>query len=177
MSLIAALVIGAPSTLTKTKLNGILFGKSIVFDHVQILKLSHRASVKSGSKKDEAEVYVFTFQQGADLLYDNGIKFHVNLNPGSKLENTMINQQSLKFGTPEYSKMVHGHTTGPSCGRGALAVFIDANGKIESASDRIKFKFFCKALGNGEYKASIFGYAAEHKAGVQGNFRFKLEKA
>ncbi len=177
MSLLAALVIGTPTTLTKAKLDGILFGKAVVFDYVQVEKLSQRASAKSGGKKDEAEVYVFTFQQGSELMYDSGIKFHINLTPGTKLEKAIINQQSLKFGTPEYSKMVHGHTAGPSCGRGALAVFIDANGKTESASDQIKFKFFCKSLGNGQYKASVFGYPAEHKAGVQGNLTFKLRKS
>lgn len=177
MSLISALVICTQTTLTKAKLDGILFGNAVIFDHVQVQKLSSRASAKSGGKKDEAEVYVFTFQQGSELMYDNGIKFHVNLTPGTKLEKAVINQKSLKFGTPEYSKAVHGHTTGPSCGRGALAVFIDSNGKTESASDQIKFKFFCKPLGNGQYKASVFGYSTEHKAGVQGHFTFKLRKS
>lgn len=168
---IAALLDASPA-----KLNGILFGKSIVFDHVTVQKMSNRAMAKGGGAKDEADTYVFTFQQGSDLIYDNGIKFHVNVNPGVKLEKAKLVQPSVKFGTPEYSDVIHGHTTGTSCGRGAMAVFINAGQRIESASDQIKFKFFCKPLPNGAYKASIFAYNAEFKTGVQGSFSFKISK-
>jgi hypothetical protein len=110
------------------------------------------------------------------MFYDQGIKFHLNVNPGSKLAKLSLTQPSVKFSTPEYSKVVHGHSKGVSCGRGAMVAFIRSAGKSESASDQLRFKFFCKPLANGEYKASIFAYASEFKSGVQGNFTFKLEK-
>lgn len=171
MTWIAALLVAQP-----TRLDGILFGKPVVFDHARVEKMSARASAKSEGKKDEADVYVLTFQKGADLFYDQGIKIHLNVNPGVKLAKLSLTQPSVKFGTPEYRKVVHGHSKGVSCGRGAMVAFIDSAGKTESASDQLRFKFFCKPLANGEYKASIFAYNSEFKSGVQGNFTFRLEK-
>lgn len=52
-----------------------------------------------------------------------------------------------------------------------------ARSKWKEGSDQINFKFPSKSLGNGQYKASVFGYPAEHKAGVQDNFTFKLQKS
>jgi hypothetical protein len=100
----------------------------------------------------------------------------LNVNPGTKLAKLSLTQPSVKFGTPEYRKVVHGHSKGVSCGRGAMVAFIRSAGKSESASDQLRFKFFCKPLANGEYKASIFAYNSEFKSGVQGSFTFKLEK-
>jgi hypothetical protein len=172
MICIAALFLAQPA-----RLDGILFGKPVVFDHAVVQKLSGRASAESnGKKEDEADVYVLTFMKGADMFYDQGIKFHLNVNPGMKLAKLSLTQPSVKFSTPEYSKVMHGHSKGSSCGRGAMVAFIRSAGKSESASDQLRFKFFCKPLANGEYKASIFAYASEFKSGVQGSFTFKLEK-
>lgn len=171
MVVCAALVIGSPA-----KLDGTLFGKSMVFDHARVQKLPTRASAKSNGHKDEADVYVFTFQKGTSVISDVSISFHVNVNPGVKLDKAKLVLPSVKFGTPEYSKLVHGHSKDASCGRGVVAVFMELNGKSESVSDQVKFKFFCKPQPNGSYKASIFAYNSEFKSGVQGNFTFKLEK-
>ena len=171
MICIAALFVAQPA-----RLDGILFGKPVVFDHAVVQKLSSRASAEGDGKKDEADVYVLTFMKGVDMFYDQGIKFHVNVNRGVKLAKLSLTQPSVKFGTPEYRKVVHGHSTGVSCGRGAMAAFIKSAGKTECSSDQLRFKFFCKPLANGEYKASIFAYTSEFKSGVQGNFTFKLEK-
>ena len=57
-----------------------------------------------------------------------------------------------------------------------MVAFITSAGKTEAASDQLRFKFFCKPLANGEYKASIFAYTSEFKSGVQGSFTFKLGK-
>jgi len=171
MNCIAAILVTQPA-----RLDGILFGKPVVFDHAVVQKHSGRASAEGDGKKDEADVYVLTFMKGADMFYDQGIKFHLNVNPGMKLAKLSLTQPSVKFSTPEYSKVVHGHSKGVSCGRGAMVAFIKSAGKSESASDQLRFKFFCKPLANGEYKASIFAYASEFKSGVQGNFTFKLEK-
>ena len=171
MTWIAALLVAQP-----TRLDGILFGKSVVFDHARVQKRLQRDSAEMDGKKDEADVYVLTFQKGSDVPYDQGIKIHVSVNPGAPLAKLSITQPAVKFGTPEYRKVVHGHSKGVSCGRGALAVFIDSAGRTECSSDQLRFKFFCKSLSNGEYKASIFAYTPEFKSGVQGSFTFKLEK-
>jgi hypothetical protein len=171
MNCIVALLVAQP-----TRLDGILFGKPVVFDHARVQKRLQRDSAESDGKKDEADVYVLTFQKGSDVLYDQGIKIHVSVNPGVQLAKLSLTQPSVKFGTPEYRKVVHGHSKGVSCGRGALAVFIDSAGRTECSSDQLRFKFFCKSLSNGEYKASIFAYTPEFKSGVQGSFTFKLEK-
>ena len=171
MNCIAAILVTQPA-----RLDGILFGKPVVFDHAVVQKTSGRASAEGDGKKDEADVYILTFKKGDDMFYDQGIKFHVNVNPGVKLAKVSLTQPSVKFGTPEYSKVMHGHSKGVSCGRGAMVAFIKSAGKNEAASDQLRFKFFCKPLANGEYKASIFAYTSEFKSGVQGSFTFKLGK-
>ena len=163
MNCIAAILVTQPA-----RLDGILFGKPVVFDHA-VVQTAGRASA-------EGDVYILTFKKGDDMFYDQGIKFHVNVNPGVKLAKLSLTQPSVKFGTPEYSKVMHGHSKGVSCGRGAMVAFIKSAGKTEAASDQVRFKFFCKPLANGEYKASIFAYASEFKSGVQGSFTFKLGK-
>jgi hypothetical protein len=171
MTWIAALLVAQP-----TRLDGILFGKSVVFDHARVQKRLQRDSAEMDGKKDEADVYVLTFQKGSDVPYDQGIKIHVSVNPGAPLAKLSITQPAVKFGTPEYSKLVHGHSKDASCGRGVVAVFMELNGKSESVSDQVKFKFFCKPQPSGSYQASIFAYNSEFKSGVQGSFTFKLEK-
>jgi alcohol dehydrogenase class IV len=44
-----------------------------------------RDSAEMDGKKDEADVYVLTFQKGSDVPYDQGIKIHVSVNPGAPL--------------------------------------------------------------------------------------------
>ena len=171
MNCIAAILVTQPA-----RLDGILFGKPVVFDHAVVQKTSGRASAEGDGKKDEADVYILTFKKGADMFYDQGFKIHLHVKPGMKLAKLSLTQPSVKFETPEYSKVMHGHSKGCSCGRGAMAAFIDSAGRTECASDQLRFKFFCKSLSNGEYKASIFAYTPEFKSGVQGSFTFKLEK-
>ena len=170
MNCIAAILVTQP-----TRLDGILFGKPVVFDHA-VVQTAGRASAEGDGKKDEADAYILTFKKGADMFYDQGFKIHLHVKPGMKLAKLSLTQPSVKFGTPEHTKVMHGHSKGCSCGRGAMAAFIDSAGRTECASDQLRFKFFCKSLSNGEYKASIFAYASEFKSGVQGSFTFKLGK-
>ena len=167
-----------PSLLISTpaKLQGILYGKPTVFDHVSVEKISNPAKTSCNGSVDKADVYSLTFQQGDGFVYSQGIRLHINVKLGAKMDQLSVAQPSVKFGTPEYSTVIHGHTTGASCGRGAMAIFIDGFGRNESASDQIKFKFFAKAAGNWLYKGSIYAYNSEFKSGVQGNFTFRVEK-
>lgn len=171
MILCASMLVSTPA-----KLQGILFGKSVWFDHISVQKFSAPAKASSNGRVDKADVYSLTFQKGDSMMYEEGLKVYVNVKLGAKLDQLSVVHPSVKFGTPEYTKVVHGHSPNVSCGRGALAMFINGDGRNESASDQIKFKFFSKAAGNGHYKASIYAYNTEYKTGVQGNFTFKLEK-
>ncbi len=161
---------------TPAQMQGILFGKPISFDHVSFQKFSVKAKTNCNGVSDVADTYALTFQKGESAIYDQGIKFHLNVKTGAKLDQLSIVQPSVKFGTPEYTKVIHGHSAGASCGRGAMAAFVDGFGRNECASDLIKFKLFVKSAGNGMYRASIYGYNSEFKSGVQGNFTFRVEK-
>lgn len=171
------MILGVAPIFTPANLDGILFGESTKFTHVRVQKMATRASAKSNGTKDEADVYVLSFQQGDEFMPERAIRFHVNVDPGKNFGKISINQPSVKFGSDEYRKTIHGHSKGTSCGRGALCAFIDKDKKMESANDQIKFKFFAKPDGKDRYRAYIFAYSAEHKSGVQGKFSFKIDRS
>lgn len=171
--LVATLLAFTPSINCKAALNG----RPFPVQHVRVQKSSFQASAKVGKDVDKADVYFIEFADSDKFMPDRAIKFHLHVNPGTKFDNFRWSQKAYKFGTPEHSKQIHGHRSGTSCGRGAVAMFLDGGEqKSGSASDMIGFTISTKRVAGGGFTATVRASNTELKTWVQGTFTFQVEK-
>ena len=159
-----------------------VLGQAMKVDIVDVRKSSYQAKAKSGAAKDVADVYELSFRQGSGMLADRESKFNLLVNPGTTLANIKIDQPAAKFGTPEFSKAIHGHSKkGVSCGRGVASGFFDIRSPEKAsrtgmASDMIAFKMTARKMAGGGYEAFIRAKAPEQKTWIMGRFTFMVGK-
>lgn len=164
------------SSSPRPSVQATLFGKQIRVDKVTVMSLG-QARTASGKDVDIADTFEFSFQEGTEFVPDKKVSFFFNKQVGRSWNGFSWSQAATKFGTDAYSKAIHGHKSGSSCGRGVMAAFLnysDGNSKTknESCSDEIQFKFSSKKLKNGRYLGVIDAYVVKHNSRVKGEFEF-----
>lgn len=158
-----------------------VLGQAMKVDIVDVRKSAFQAKARSGKETDVADVYELSFREGRGMLADREIKFNLLVNPGTTFAKFKIDQPAAKFGTPEFSKAIHGHSKGTSCGRGVASGFFDIRtpekaSRTGMASDMIAFKMTARKLAGGGYEAFIRAKAPEQKTWIMGRFTFMVGK-
>ncbi len=178
MLITAALLVALADS--RPRIKATIFGHPLQVDLVKVEKLGKPASASSGGSKDAADVYVISFQEGLEFIPDREIKLHFYTNVGQPLNGLTWQQPAVKFGSLEYSKVVHGHTKGTSCGRGILAAFLSdrspRGSRSECSSDQNAVKFSAKRLASGKYMGFIDATIKPFNTTVRGQFEFKPTK-